>query len=98
MERKRKEKEVCGRLRRTRTVFLGLFFLYPCFEGRLLLAAHRIEENFKRSTSNTKDQIVTVRVDIDGCGAGDETTGVFRLAELGVKQVVGFLNSQPHDQ
>lgn len=52
-----------------------------------------------RSTSSTKDQSVTVGVSIDGCGAGDKTTGVVRLAGLGLKQVLGFLKrSQPHDQ
>ena len=74
------------------------FFLYLCFEGSLLLAG--AWEGIKKqnlfvmkillwkmqwSTSNAKDKIVIVGVNIDGWEAGDRTTGVLRLAALGVK-------------
>lgn len=65
--------------------------MHPCFEARLLHAALGVEKDFV--VQNTKrlkqyQRLLQVRVDIDGCGAGDKTTGVLRSAELGVKWVV----------
>lgn len=74
------------------------FFLYLCFEGSPLLAAHQAwgeKKPFllwrfyyeKRSGAQAMPKIrfVIVGVNIDGWEAGDRTTGVLGLAALGVK-------------
>lgn len=80
------------------------FFLYLCFEGSPLLAAHQAwggKKPFllwrfyyeKRSGAQAMPKIrfVIVGVNIDGWEAGDRTTGVLGLAALGVKTGGGIL-------